>query len=88
MLPIRTNAPVSAGNVRITLSTDGGNTFPTILRGATPNDGSETVFIPPVNSTTARIKIEAVGNIFFDISDVNFTDNYSAHFHYQSEIRL
>ncbi len=68
-----TAAPVNATNVKISLSTDGGNTFPNILRGATANDGTEAVSIPLVNTTTARIKIEAVGNIFFDISDVNFT---------------
>ena len=83
-----TNAPVSAGVVKISLSTDGGNTFPTILSGATPNDGSQTVFIPPTNTTTARIKIEAVGNIFFDISDVNFTITTQPMFRYQSEVRL
>ncbi|MEP6902927.1 MAG: reprolysin-like metallopeptidase, partial [Actinomycetota bacterium] len=70
-----TAAPVNAANVKISLSTDGGNTFPTILRGAAPNDGTENVSIPFINTTTARIKIEAVGNIFFDISDVNFTIN-------------
>ena len=68
-----TAAPVNAANVRISLSTDGGNSFPIILRGAAVNDGSEAVSIPVVETTTARIKIEAVGNIFFDISDANFT---------------
>ena len=67
-----TEAPISVSAVRILLSTDGGQTFPTILRGGTPNDGSETVVVPNVSTTTARIKIEALDNIFFDISDVNF----------------
>lgn len=66
-------APVSAANVKISYSTDGGNTFPTTLIASTPNDGSQIVTIPTGNTTTARIKIEAVGNIFFDVSNVNFT---------------
>jgi hypothetical protein len=66
-------APVSASNVKISLSTDGGMTFPTVLTASTPNDGSEMLTIPNTATSTARIKVEAVGNIFFDISDVNFS---------------
>jgi len=67
-----TAAPVSCANVKISISTDGGNTFTTLV-ASTPNDGTEAVTIPNTPSTTARVKIEAVGNIFFDISNTNFT---------------
>ncbi len=68
-----TATPVSCANVKISLSTDGGQTFPTILLSSTANDGTEAIVIPNTPTTTARIKIEAVGNIFFDICNTNFT---------------
>lgn len=67
-----TAAPVSCANVKISISTDGGNTFTTLV-ASTPNDGTESVTVPNTPSTTARVKIESVGNIFFDISNTNFT---------------
>lgn len=66
------NAPVSCANVTIELSIDGGNTFPTVLLASTPNDGSEPVILPNVTSTLARIRVKAVGNVFYDLSNNNF----------------
>jgi len=61
--------------VEIALSVDGGYTFPYILAASTANDGTETLTIPAgIPATTqARIRVAAVGNVFFDISDTNFT---------------
>ncbi len=66
-------APVSCATVKISLSTDGGQTFPTVLAAAAPNTGTATITVPSTPTTTARIKVEAIGNVFFDIDDANFT---------------
>ncbi|WP_160139234.1 reprolysin-like metallopeptidase [Chryseobacterium sp. c4a] len=68
-----TAAPVNCSNVSILLSTDGGLTYPTILAASTPNDGSEAITIPDVNTTTSRIMVAGAGNVFFNINPVNFT---------------
>lgn len=65
-------APVSCSNVRILLSTDGGYTYPVVLAANVPNNGSANVVVPNNLSSTCRVKVEAVGNIFFDISNQNF----------------
>jgi hypothetical protein len=71
--PANTNiAPVGASNVKISLSTDGGKTYPHVLAATTANDGSEPVTLPNVGTTQARVKIEGVGNVFFDISNADF----------------
>jgi hypothetical protein len=67
-----TTPDINTTHVNISLTTDGGNTYVPLATNV-PNDGSESVVIPNVNSSTARIKVEAVGNIFFDISNENFS---------------
>lgn len=67
-----TAAPVSCANVAIALSTDGGATFSNLV-ASTPNDGTQTVTLPSTPTNQARIRVTCVGNIFFDISNANFT---------------
>ncbi|HEV2903391.1 MAG TPA: M12 family metallo-peptidase, partial [Gaiellaceae bacterium] len=61
--------PVSTTDVKISLSTDSGHTYPHVLAASTPNDGSAAVTIPHFATSTARVKVEAVGNVFFDVSN-------------------
>ncbi|HWY37897.1 MAG TPA: T9SS type A sorting domain-containing protein, partial [Bacteroidia bacterium] len=67
-------APISCANVNLLISYDGGTTFTTLMNNV-PNTGSQVITVPTVTTTiaTCRIKAEAVGNIFFDINDKNFT---------------
>ncbi|MBK7388835.1 MAG: T9SS type A sorting domain-containing protein [Bacteroidetes bacterium] len=71
-------APINTANVKISLSTDGGNTFSTVILASTANDGTESITVPNIATTQARIKVEAVGNIYFDMSNANFTITSSA----------
>jgi hypothetical protein len=68
-----TVAPVSCAKVDISLSTDGGFTYPITLAVDTDNDGAQPIVVPNIATTSARVRVACAGNIFFDISNVNFT---------------
>lgn len=58
---------INTANVNILISTNGGTTFTTLVAN-TPNDGSQTITVPNTPSTSGRIMIESVGNIFYAVS--------------------
>ena len=64
-----TNPPINASHVNITLSTNAGQTFSIVLAASTPNDGNQEVRLPPIPAANARIKIQPVNNVFFDVND-------------------
>ncbi|MFI7023395.1 M12 family metallo-peptidase [Micromonospora sp. NPDC049900] len=65
-------APVNVSHVKITLSVNGGDSFPYVLAESTPNTGGATVTLPNVATDEARIRIEAVDNVFFAVNDAEF----------------
>ena len=65
-------SPFGHTTANILLSTDGGNTFPTVLASAVPNDGVHAVALPQT-ATNCRIRVQPVNAIYFDISDANFS---------------
>jgi len=67
-------SPVACASVAIDLSVDGGTTFDTPLAAGVPNTGSAIITVPAVaDTTTARVRVRCDGNVFFDVSDVDFT---------------
>ncbi len=70
-----TAAPVSCPSVDILLSRDGGQTFPFTIATAVPNNGTYAMTVPAQPTTQGRIMVKASNNIFFDISNNNFTIN-------------
>ncbi|MES2703318.1 MAG: zinc-dependent metalloprotease family protein [Bacteroidota bacterium] len=67
-------APVSAANVKISMSVDGGNTWPYTV-GTFPNNGSASITVPNPAATSAavRFKVKGEGNIFFNLNTKNIT---------------
>ncbi|AUP79725.1 zinc-dependent metalloprotease [Flavivirga eckloniae] len=69
-----TNGTINCQNVNISLSTDSGLTFPISIASNTPNDGSFTYTVPSIPDTSsARLLIEAADNIFYDVSNFDFS---------------
>lgn len=67
-------APVNCPRVDILLSKDGGFTYPIALAKGTPNTGRAFITVPTnLDGNTFRLKVAASDNIFFDISDANFS---------------
>ncbi len=67
-----TAAPVSAANVDIYLSTDGGYTYPITIATNVPNTGTANVTVPSgATTTTGRIMVRGAGNIFYAINSKN-----------------
>ena len=64
---------IDVANVAIDLSLDGGLTYPVTLASTTANDGSHAINVPNFDAAEARIRVRSLGNIFFDISNVDFT---------------
>lgn len=66
-------APINCANVRLLLSIDGGHSFPFTLAASRPNNGVATISVPNTPTSHARVKVEAIDNIFFNISLPSFT---------------
>lgn len=64
---------INAANVAIELSDDGGYTYGITLAASTANDGSFTIDVPNIDIDQARVRVRAIGNVFFDISDADFS---------------
>ena len=61
-------APIGTSQVRITMSRDGGRTWPVVLAAATANDGAASVTVPAGATGAARVRVEAVGGVFFAVN--------------------
>lgn len=59
--------------VDIYLSTNGGQSFDTLLASKVPNDGSEVVTVPNTIGSANRIMVKGNNHIFYDVSNTNFT---------------
>ena len=66
-------APVNCQKVNIKLSLNGGISYPIVLASNVANTGRYCVEVPDVATPIARVRVEAADNVFFDVSNSNFT---------------
>lgn len=64
---------VNCANVDILLSTDGGQNFNITLAQGVPNNGTASITVPVANTNQARVMVRCSNNIFFDVSNFNFS---------------
>ncbi|WP_234111440.1 reprolysin-like metallopeptidase [Chryseobacterium sp. R2A-55] len=62
-------APFNVANVKIDYTTDDGATW-TVLAASTPNDGSENFQFTQTTGATLKIRISAIGNVFYAVQPV------------------
>jgi len=66
-------APINCSKVNILFSTDGGKTYPHVLASNVSNNGLFNVVAPNLTVKNGRVKIESVGNIFFNTNVANIS---------------
>jgi subtilisin-like proprotein convertase family protein len=71
-----TNTLTGGGTVDILLSTDGGQTYPTVLASNVTNNGTATITVPNIAAPYCRVMVKANGNIFFNVNTKDFAIGY------------
>ncbi|MEO1261202.1 MAG: zinc-dependent metalloprotease [Bacteroidota bacterium] len=66
-------SPVNCTAVDIFFSKDGGYTYPYELAKNAPNSGSANILVPNIHTDIGRIMVKASDNVFFAISQNDFT---------------
>ena len=66
-------APTNVMALNVLLSTDGGQSFTSMLAENIPNTGFYTLTVPNLPTQTARVRVVDANNSIFDVNDIDFT---------------
>lgn len=70
-------APFNVANVKIDYTTDNGATW-TVLAESTPNDGSENLQVALPTGTPVKVRVSAIGNVFYAIGSATVSKTPTA----------
>ena len=59
------SSPINCSFVNIKLSTDGGHTYSTVLASNVPNNGTYSIVVPNITTSTGRVIVESANNVFY-----------------------